>query len=807
MNNLSKIFAKIFVIALSLAVFACDNGEKAKVAAPDGFVLIKGATFKSGSALVAIADFEIMDHPVTNEEYKAFIDATGFQAPLHWKNGRIPAGKEAYPVIFVNRRDVDAYTSWLTSTNGRLYRLPSAAEFELASRGGKTDKELYYWGNDENVLRNTEQVNFNIGRDRTYDQWETHLKPARWGMTNSAGLYQMAGNVWHLVNQNADLAVTTYKYRVEHPVDDERSIIGGGWWSTKEYLEAGKTFAQSPGLRYPDLGFRLVRDPEGIDRRETNRGVCAATISPGVIGISWALLDADQAGTKFNVYRATGVSRSHYGFKINDEPLHSTSFADENAIAGTRYQYRVVPVDNGKEHNPSEWTGITTDATPYPVIATFKPLFTKGGMTPVFGNLEGYNRLNCVIRLDNGNTETSQDPGMPVQLEAFSYTGKSLWRVDIAEHKNIFGSASNAPFTVWDMDGDGKDEVITLLQIGKENFVAILDGMSGELKYKTPWPEMATDFSRSSTRVQMSIAYLDGVHPAVITQTGIYENEIITAFDNRLNQLWEYKSFMETSGTGGHKVEVADVDGDGKQEIFYGTTCLNHDGTVRWSIYRGHPDIISIHDYIPDRPGLEVCYIVETSAHAGVYMVDASSGEVIWKSNREDDPVWSHGHSGWTADIWDGSPGMECVTNRAGHDDRTLLLFSSEGKRLSEEFPTGFTPLEWDGDPTRELIGNNGKVIGKYNGEEIVLIPGECPNPIPDSRVDFTADLCGDFRSELVVSGTDTDGRRAIFVLTAPKPVDKRYITPRQDMEYRLWLARNRGGGYGSVFEYELRSK
>ena len=63
-------------------------------------------------------------------------------------------------------------------------------------------------------------------------------------------------------------------------------------------------------------------------------------------------------------------------------------------------------------------------------------------------------------------------------------------------------------------------------------------------------------------------------------------------------------------------------------------------------------------------------------------MVDANTGEVIWKNNREDDPVWSHGHIGWTADIWDGSPGMEAVSNRAGHGDTILLLFSSDGQKI-----------------------------------------------------------------------------------------------------------------------------
>ncbi|MCD8167648.1 MAG: hypothetical protein LUE93_17085 [Bacteroides sp.] len=532
----------------------------------------------------------------------------------------------------------------------------------------------------------------------------------------------------------------------------------------------------------------------------------AVPAGKGKVTISWALLPTDTKNTRFNIYYVTGKERSHMGLKLNDTPVYNTSFGYKGLTDNTRYQFVVVSVDaEGNELRRSDWAGFVAGQEEYPVVAKFKPVMKQGGMTPVFGDLEGYGKLNCVIRLDNGNTETSQDPGILVQLEAFSYTGKSLWRKNIATHDAVFGSASNAPFNVWDMDGDGKDEVITLLEIDGENHLAILDGMSGRIKYKTLWDKMATDVSRSSTRIQMSIACLDGKNPAIITQTGIYENEVITAYDHNLNKLWTYEGFMETSGSGGHKVEVADVDGDGKQEIFYGTTCLNHDGTVRWSIYKQHPDIISIHDYIPDRPGLEVCFIVETNQYAGIYMVDANTGEMIWYSNRNDDPYWSHGHVGWTADIWDGSPGMECMTNRAGHQDKTYILFSADGKRITEEFPIGFSPMEWDGDHTRELVGENGKVIGKFDGEKIVLIPGETPNPVPDSKLLFTADLVGDFRSELIISATDTNGLPVILVLAASKPIEKRYITPTQDFDYKLWLARNRGGGYGSVYKYTLQ--
>ena len=797
-TNLRNIF-----FLLLTGIFACNAPVKKAPAEPEGFVPVKGLQFLRGNTTINIGDFEILDHPVTNLEYKAFIDATDYPPPLHWKNGSIPAGKEEYPVIFVNRDDVTTYTDWLTQATGRVYRMPTPFEFELAAYGGEIKGTRYYWGDSKDMLT-PENINFNHTGDRKYNEWEKHLKPARWGMQNSIGLYQMAGNVWQLLTEFQDPAMSTYKYRIEKLQDMDRRIRGGGWVNTIDFV--GESGASSPGRRVPDIGIRLVREPEGESWSTENRRIAAFTHSPGKISLSWALLDTDTRNTRFNIYRLEGNWRSHKGVKLNTEPLTYTSYLDENAVTeGVRYQYRVITVDeNGKELKPSDWAAITAGENLYPVIVKFKPILQDGRMAPVFGDIEGYGKPGCVIRLDNGNRESSQDPGHPVQLEAFSYTGRSLWRKDIAYHSNIFGSSSNCPFNVWDMDGDGKAEVITLLQVGEENYLAILDGMSGKVLHKTPWDKMATDFSRSSTRIQMSIAYLDGKTPSVITQTGLYENEVVSAYDNTLNKLWTFESFRETSGSGSHHIEVADVDNDGKHDIFLGTTCLNNDGTVRWSIYREHADKVYVNDIIPDRPGLEVFYIVETPTHAGVYMVDANTGEEIWKSNRADDPLWRHGHSGWLAEIWEGSPGMEGVSNRAGHGDRNYVLFSADGKRIMENFPFGY-PVEWDGDHTRELITQNGKMIGKFNGTELVPIPGEIPNPVPNSSLIFAGDIYGDFRSELVISATDTDGRPAVMVVAAPNPIEKKYLTPTQDRDYMLWLGRNIGGGYGNVRHYDLR--
>jgi formylglycine-generating enzyme required for sulfatase activity len=774
---------------------------------PEGFVLIEGGTFRPGAgarqggAQVRVEDFEILDHPVTNAEYKAFVDAAGYTPPLHWKAGQIPRGKENHPVIFVNRRDVDTYLRWLTEKDGRVYRLPTSLEFEYAARGGLAGKR-YPWGDTNPEGR----ANYDAAGDRRFDRWVDHLKPARWGPKNGLGLFGMAGNVWQMTADNHDPATSRYKYRITDPFEIERSVMGGSWARGESYMQNGYRLGVSAGIRHPDVGFRPVRAPKGADWQVLNRKLCAVSLGGGKAFVSWALLETDGRSTRFNVYRAT--ARNHAGFRVSEEPVgESTAFTDEGLRSGTRYHYYVRAFDGaGNESRRSEWVGATVTEQRAESLVTFKPLFKQGSLVPIFGDLNGDGTLDCVIRMDNGNREMSQDPGLPVQLEAFTSYGRSLWRKDICDHDHCFGSANNVPFNVWDMDGDGKAEIVTRLQIGDAVCVAILDGMTGKLRYKAKWPDMVSDFAKSSTRIHLSVAYLDGEHPAVVTQTGLYENEVFAAFDRKLGEMWRFNSFAETSGSGGHKIEVADVDGDGRQEIFNGTTCLNPDGTIRWSIYRQHPDIVSVHDYLPERPGLEVFYIVESSVHAGVYMVDASSGQVIWKVNREDDPRWTHGHSGWTSDIWAGAEGIECVSNRAGHGDRNLILFGADGRVLMEPFPYGYTPLEWDGDTTRELLTPGTRGVGNFDGEKVVPTANSGLVLPAGSQVMMVADLCGDFRDELVVATATEDGGRAIALVTATTPVLHRYVAATESLDYRLWLGRNMGGGYRSVYDRVLRA-
>lgn len=784
------------------AVLACA-GQSAEPWRPaerpradaDGFVRIAGGTFRSGSGgLGRVEEFELLDHPVTNAEYARFVEAAGHPAPFHWEGGRVPAGFEHHPVVYVNRYDADAYCRWRTRAEGRVYRLPTEAEFEYAARGG-LDRAAYPWGNDDPAGRAAFTP---AGEERRFDAWKEYLKPVRSFAPNGYGLYDMAGNVWQMVLTRPDPATARFKYRIDSPADLETRVMGGSWARPASALRCGSGGSASPGLRQPDLGFRVAREPRpgAPNFRERVRNLVALAVEPGKVVLSWSLLPEDPPGVGFNVYRAR--RRSEEGFRRNAEPVRgATAFEDGDVEGGGTWSYRVRPVGpDGTEGPSSEW------ASPGPAVRSIAVPPRPTGGVPGFGDLDGDGLPDVVVRLDNGCTEMSQDPGVPVELEAYTGYGRFLWRRPLLRHEHCFGSANNAPVNVYDLDGDGRAEVIARVEEGGRPCLGVLDGLSGKLLRAVPWPEMLTDFAKSSTRIHMAVAYLDGKSPAIVTQTGLYENEVFTAYDAALRRLWEFRSVGPTNGSGSHRIEVADVDGDGRDEVFDGTTCLHPDGTVRWSIYREHPDIVAIRDFLPERPGLEVFYAVESSRHAGAYLVDASTGKILWKMNREDDSRWTHAHHGWVADVWEGSPGIECFTNRDGHPGRETVLFSASGKVLFEGLAVSWKPVEWDGAPGRELVSPDGREVGRFDGARVAPLPaGPALGELGRARVVMVADLWGDFRDEIVLAGAGPDGRFAVHVVTNAAPAASRRVTPRADRHYRLWLARNLIGGYGTYFE------
>jgi formylglycine-generating enzyme required for sulfatase activity len=106
-------------------------------------------------------------------------------------------GRENYPVVHVAYEDAEAYAKWANK------RLPTEAEWEFASRGGKAG-ELYAWGNE---LKPNNQYQANIyqgafpveGGDSGADGW-VGIAPVKQYAPNGYGLYDIGGNVWEWVS-------------------------------------------------------------------------------------------------------------------------------------------------------------------------------------------------------------------------------------------------------------------------------------------------------------------------------------------------------------------------------------------------------------------------------------------------------------------------------------------------------------------------------------------------------------------------------------------------------------------------------
>ena len=70
-----------------------------------------------------LPDYYMAKTPVTNAQYAAFVQATGYRQPDHWKGGKPPSGKGDHPVVYVSWYDAVGYCNWLAQITGKPYRL------------------------------------------------------------------------------------------------------------------------------------------------------------------------------------------------------------------------------------------------------------------------------------------------------------------------------------------------------------------------------------------------------------------------------------------------------------------------------------------------------------------------------------------------------------------------------------------------------------------------------------------------------------------------------------------------------------
>lgn len=184
-------------------------------------------------------DYEIGSYPVTNGEYKEFLDENqGHPIPEHWEKGTFPKGKETHPVVCVSFKDALKYCEWKTKKEGlqgRQYRLPTEYEWEKAARG--TDGRVYPWG-DEFDKEKCNSSEAGINDTTSVDKYPEGVSPY--------GCYDMTGNVWEWVDSWID---KEEMYRV---------LRGGSWFHDWEFVRTLYRYGGAPSVPDCRIGFRVA---------------------------------------------------------------------------------------------------------------------------------------------------------------------------------------------------------------------------------------------------------------------------------------------------------------------------------------------------------------------------------------------------------------------------------------------------------------------------------------------------------------------------------------------------------------------
>ncbi|GIP56678.1 rhamnogalacturonan lyase family protein [Paenibacillus woosongensis] len=643
--------------------------------------------------------------------------------------------------------------------------------------------------------------------------WDT-VKEARfynvYRSTRPDGEYTLIGKT--KTNSYTDPAVLTtipYYYKVA-------SVNAGGISGMSEMLET-------------EAVTTLYREMEYLDRAP----VAVKTKDGNYIG--WRMLGLDPDNIAFNIYRD--------GIKVNKEPIaSSTNFVDMQGKEHSKYI--ITTVTGGNEKDATDEFGVWQQQ--YLSIPLQKPAdaYTKDGQPYTYtandasiGDLDGDGAYEIVLMWSPSNAKDNSQSGYTgnVYLDAYKLDGTQLWRINLGH--NIRAGAHYSPFLVYDLDGDGKAEVVlktadgTVDGQGKiigdaskdhrnstgyvllgDEFLTVFDGETGAELSTVPYDPPRGDvgawgdtYGNRVDRFLAAVAYLDGEHPSVIFSRGYYTRTVLVAYsfkDGQLTKQWRFDTNDEGNGSyvgqGNHNLSVGDVDNDGKDEIIFGAITIDDDGQILYSTELGHGDALHFGDLDPTRPGLEVFGVHEsTGAKFGLEMHDAATGEILWGVFTGKDTG-----RGMTADIDPNYPGEEAWASTITNEEHIPItgLYSARGELISEKIPSSANfAIWWDGDLLRELLDHKWNTetktgtgtIDKWDYQNkttmnLLTAEGTLSNNYTKGNPALQADLFGDWREEVIWRSEDSTELR---VYTTVDPTEYKLRTLMHDPVYRLAVA------------------
>ncbi len=548
-----------------------------------------------------------------------------------------------------------------------------------------------------------------------------------------------------------------------------------------------------------------------------NRGLVAVKSATNQVFLSWRVLGSDPDNVAFNLYRD--------GVKLNATPITTaTNYTDPTASATTYTVKTVIDnVETGETNSASVWSNNYLEIPMNVPAAMTMPDGSTCTYSPndcSVGDVDGDGEFELVVKWEPSNAKDNSQSGYTgdVYLDVYKLNGSQLCRIDLG--KNIRAGAHYTDFEVDDFDGDGKAEIICKTAPGTKdglgNFLskgpAASDNDAADYRttagYILSGPEYLTCFS-GLTGAELSTvnyvpargtvsswgdsygnrvdrflactAYLDGVHPSAVMCRGYYTRVVLAAWDFRngqLTQRWVYDSNTPNGanayGQGNHNLSVGDIDDDGKDEIVYGASAFDDNGKCLYATGLGHGDAMHMSDLDPNRKGLEVWEMHEsTSAAYGEEMHDAKTGTVLWGNFTGSD-----NGRGVAANIIPGNRGFE-MWSASGN-----ALWNNAGVSLNSSKPSMNFRIYWDGDLQDELL--DGTSITKWGAGTLLSASGCSSNNSTKATPNLSADILGDWREEVIFRTSDNTKLR---IYTTTIPTSYKMYTLMHDAQYRDAIA------------------
>ena len=363
----------------------------------------------------------------------------------------------------------------------------------------------------------------------------------------------------------------------------------------------------------------------------------------------------------------------------------------------------------------------------------------------------------------------------------------------------------------WARYNNGKRPMTGRILTGNE-YITVFDGLTGRALDTKPYiPERGNlndwgdEYANRSDRFLAGVAYLDGIHASGIFCRGYYTRSVIAAWDwdgHELKTHWVFDTndpeWTNYAGQGNHNLRVADVDGDGCDEITYGSMAVDHDGRGLYNTGMGHGDALHLMVFNPSSDRLQV-WDCHENRRDGSDFRDAATGKIIFQI-----PSTSDVGRCMAADIDPTNPGLEMWSSDS-HGIRNIkgeVIYSAQdpsdpqhqrhlrlnGQPLSVNFG-----IWWDGDLLRELLDH--ETVSKYDWENhqvttVQRFDGQFNNGTKSNPC-LSADILGDWREEVLIRNRESTELR-LYVSTIP--TNHRIPCLMEDIPYRLSVASENTG-------------